>query len=59
MEEEEDKKENSEHKEPEAEGIISESDLLDIYDIQYNDLFPKILKLNEKNFLHDYRNKSY
>ena len=26
----------------EGDGIISESDLLDVYDFQYNDLFPKI-----------------
>ena len=31
-------------------GVISESDLLDIYENQYNDLFPKILKISEENF---------
>ena len=45
MEEEDEKIENKE-----VEGIISESDLLDIYDIQYNDLFPKIIKYNEEKF---------
>ena len=34
----------------EGDGIISESDLLDVYDFQYNDLFPKILKINEEKF---------
>ena len=48
MEEEDEKKQ--EKKSKEAEGIISESDLLDVYDIQYNDLFPKILKLDEEKF---------
>ena len=32
------------------EGIISESDLLDVYDFQYNDIFSKILKINEEQF---------
>ena len=47
MEEEEDENiDNVENKE----GIISESDLLDLYDFQYNDLFSKILKKNEEKF---------
>ena len=47
MEEEEDENiDNVENKE----GIISESDLLDLYDFQYNDLFSKILKKNEEEF---------
>ena len=33
-----------------GEGVISESDLLDVYEFQYNDLFPKILKINEEKF---------
>ena len=45
---EEEKKDNS--KDQEKEHIISESDLLDVYDTQYNDLFPKILKINEEQF---------
>jgi hypothetical protein len=44
MEEEDEK--NSQNNE----GIISESDLLDLYDFQYNDLFSKILKINEEKF---------
>ena len=32
------------------EGIISESDLFDIYEIQYNDIFSKILKISEEKF---------
>ena len=32
------------------EGIISESDLFDIYEIQYNYLFSKILKISEEKF---------
>lgn len=32
------------------EGIISESDLFDIYEVQYNDLFSKILKISEEKF---------
>ena len=46
--EEEDKKikDNNLNKE----GIISESDLLDVYDFQYNDIFSKILKINEEKF---------
>jgi hypothetical protein len=53
MEEEEniDNGENFDNEENrEAEGIISESDLLDVYDFQYNDLFSKILKINEEKF---------
>ena len=47
MEEEEDEKiDNIQNKE----GIISESDLLDVYEFQYNDLFSKILKINEEKF---------
>jgi hypothetical protein len=38
---------NDENKE---EGVISESDLLDIYEFEYNDLFPKIIKINEGKF---------
>ena len=45
---EDEKKQEIENKE--AAGIISESDLLDVYDIQYNDLFPKILKIDEEKF---------
>ena len=30
--------------------IISESDLFDVYENQYNYLFPKILKISEENF---------
>ena len=44
MEEEDEK--DSQNKE----GIITESDLLDVYDFQYNDLFSKILKINEEKF---------
>ena len=44
MEEEDEKKSQN------NEGIISESDLLDLYDFQYNDLFSKILKINEEKF---------
>ena len=51
---EEDEKDNGENfdneENREGDGIISESDLLDVYDIQYNDLFPKILKVNEEKF---------
>ena len=51
---EEDEKDNGENfdneENREGDGIISESDLLDVYDIQYNDLFPKILKINEEKF---------
>ena len=36
--------------EQDSEDVISESDLLDVYDTQYNDLFPKILKIDEENF---------
>ena len=46
MEEEDEKLDNVQNKE----GIISESDLLDVYDFQYNDLFSKILKINEEKF---------
>ena len=46
---EEEKIDNS--KDQEKEHIISESDLLDVYETQYNDLFPKILKINEEQFL--------
>ena len=52
---EEEKKENS--KDQEKEHIISESDLLDVYDTQYNDLFPKILKINEEQFFLFYKSK--
>ena len=46
--EEEESFENSQSNE--AEGVISESDLLDVYDTNYNDLFSKILKINEEKF---------
>ena len=35
---------------PQNQGIISESDLLDIYETQYNDIFSKILILSEEKF---------
>ena len=35
---------------PNNQGIISESDLLDIYETQYNDIFSKILILSEEKF---------
>ena len=47
MEEEEDL-DNSQN--GESKGVISESDLLDIYDTHYYDLFPKILKIDEDKF---------
>ena len=51
MEKEEKKeKENINNEQDKEEGIITESDLLDVYDFQYNDLFPKILKINEQKF---------
>ena len=39
--------------------IISESDLFDVYENQYNFLFPKILKNQKKIFLRFYKNKFY
>ena len=43
--------ENSNSKEnEEGEYMVSESDLLDVYDFQYNDLFSKILSINETKF---------
>ena len=47
MEEEEDL-DNSQN--GESKGVISESDLLDIYDTHYYDLFSKILKIDEDKF---------
>jgi hypothetical protein len=47
MEEEEDL-DNSQN--GQSKGVISESDLLDIYDTHYYDLFPKILKIDEDKF---------
>ena len=33
-----------------SQGIISESDLLDVYENQYNDIFSKIIKISEEKF---------
>ena len=46
--EEEEELDNSQN--TESKGVISESDLLDIYDTHYYDLFPKILKIDEDKF---------
>ena len=35
---------------PNNQGIISESDLFDVYETQYNILFSKILKISEEKF---------
>ena len=35
---------------PNNQGIISESDLFDVYETQYNNLFSKILKISEEKF---------
>ena len=45
------KEENIDNEQNKDEGIIAESDLLDVYEFQYNDLFPKILKIKEQKFL--------
>ena len=50
MDEDEEKKENIPYLPPPQQGIISESDLLDVYENQYNDLFSKILKISEEKF---------